>query len=146
MADNNGNRKDPFVTFRFKIECDKVIAGGFSECSGLQVETEVETYREGGLNEYVHKFPKGTKYGTITLKRGVIDSDELRNWHKKIVAGTPNQRKNISILLMDNTGNTTKRWNLKEALPIKWSTSEFKAGDSIVLVESLELIHHGFTK
>jgi len=146
MADNNVIRKDPYVSFRFKIECDKVIAGGFSECSGLQVETEVETYREGGLNEYVHKLPKGSKYGTITLKRGIIDSDELWSWHNKIVTGAPHQRKSISILLMDNTGKTAKRWNLREALPTKWSTSQFKADGSSILVESLELIHHGFTK
>ncbi len=69
--------KDPYIAFRFKIELKGIIEAGFSECSGLQVETEVEEYREGGINDFVHKFPKMSKYQTITLKRGLTDSQEL---------------------------------------------------------------------
>ena len=143
---NNKRKQDPYLAFRFKIQFDGIISGGFSECSGLQVETEVEDHREGGLNEYVHKLPKGTKYGTITLKRGFIDSDDLWKWHQNVITGESKQRKNVSIILMDSLGKTKHQWDIHEALPIKWSTSEFKAEANAILVETLELVHHGFEK
>jgi phage tail-like protein len=134
------------VSFRFRIEFDSVIAGGFTECSGLQVETEVEEHREGGLNEFSHKLPKGTKYGTITLKRGFIDTTDLWDWNQKVIAGQTRQRKNLSIILLDSEGNDKIRWDVREALPVKWSSSEFKSDGNTVMVESLELVHHGFVR
>ena len=136
----------PYVSFRFRIEFDKVIAGGFMECSGLQVETEVEEHREGGLNEYAHKLPKGTKYGTITLKRGLIDTTDLWDWNQKVIAGQTKQRKDLSIILLDSQGNDKIRWDVHEALPVKWSSSELKSDGNTVMVETLELVHHGFVR
>lgn len=136
----------PYVSFRFRIEIDNVIAGGFTECSGLQVETEVEEHREGGLNEFSHKLPKGAKYGTITLKRGFIDGTDLWDWNQKVIAGQTQQRKNLSIILLDGTGNDKIRWDVRDALPVKWSSSEFKSDGNTVMVETLELVHHGFVR
>lgn len=136
----------PNLAAFFRIEIKNLIAGGFSECTGLQVETEVEEHREGGLNEYSHKLPKGSKYGTITLKRGFINSDELWTWNQNVVAGIPNQRKDLSIILTDRQGKDICRWNVSNALPVKWNSSEFKADANTVLVETLELVHHGFAK
>ncbi len=136
----------PYVSFRFRIEFDNVIAGGFSECSGLQVETEVEEHREGGLNEFSHKLPKGTKYGTVTLKRGFVDAADLWDWNENVIAGKSKQRKNLSIILLDSLGNDKIRWDVREALPVKWNSSEFKADGNTVMVETLELVHHGFVR
>ena len=139
-------KQDPFPAFRFKIETDGVISGGFAECSGLGVEIEVEEYREGGLNEYTHKLPKGTKYGTVILKRGFIDSEVVWKWHKNVIEGKTMQKKNVSILLLDSLGDEKHRWNIMEALPVKWSLSDLKADSNAVLVETLEFVHNGFTK
>ena len=73
---------DPLSAFRFKVEIEGVIEAGFSECSGLQVETEIEEIREGGLNEFVHKLPKGFKHVNLTLKHGLTTSDTLYRWHE----------------------------------------------------------------
>jgi phage tail-like protein len=136
----------PYLSFRFRVEFDNVIAGGFSECTGLLVETEVEEHREGGLNEFTHKLPKGTKYGTLTLKRGFLDTTDLWDWHENVVAGQTQQRKNLSIILLDGEGNDKIRWDVREALPVKWSSSEFKSDGNTVMVETLELVHHGFVR
>ena len=42
---------------------------GFSECSGLDVTLEVMEYKEGGVNDYVHKFPTRASHSNLTLKR-----------------------------------------------------------------------------
>jgi phage tail-like protein len=149
MADEvsqNRTPPDPYTSFRFTIEIGQVISGGFSECAGLNVETEVEEVREGGVNEYTHKLPKNTKYGAITLRRGFIDSDVLWNWHRDVIAGKPQQRKSISILLLDGQGNAKHRWNVTDALPVKWNCSDLKSDGNTILVETLELVHHGFSK
>lgn len=142
----NDRANYPNLAAFFRIEVKNLIVGGFSECTGLQVETEVEEHREGGLNEYSHKLPKGSKYGTITLKRGFVNSDELWTWNQNVVAGVSNQRKDISIILTDRQGQDICRWNVSKALPVKWNSSEFKADANAVLVETLELVHHGFAK
>ncbi len=35
-------RKDPYLSFRFLVEIDGLVVGGFPEVSGIQAETEVE--------------------------------------------------------------------------------------------------------
>ena len=54
-----GLRIDPYQSCNFVVEIEGILAGGFSELSGLQVETEAFEYREGGLNEYTRRFEIG---------------------------------------------------------------------------------------
>ena len=136
---------DPLVSFRFKVEVDNVIQAGFSECSGLQVETEVEEVREGGVNEFIHRIPKGSKHVNLTLKHGITDSDALWNWHKDVVSGQKKvERKMVSVLLLDAQGQEKWRWSFQGAYPVKWVGPELKADSSAVAIETLELAHHGF--
>ncbi|MBN2824210.1 MAG: phage tail protein [Campylobacterales bacterium] len=44
---------------------------GFNQISEVSLETEVETYREGGQNNLLHSFPNGTSAGSITLSHGL---------------------------------------------------------------------------
>src|SRR6266700_7895774 len=57
-----GGRRDPYLSYNFAVEIEGLVAGGFSEVSGLQTEIEVQEYREGGVNEYVHKRAGPAKY------------------------------------------------------------------------------------
>ena len=75
-----GKRFDPFPTFKFHVEVGDITEGAFSDCNGLEISTELHEYKEGGVNEYVHKIPGRTKYSNITLKRGFATSNELFNW------------------------------------------------------------------
>ncbi len=140
-----GERNDPFLGYRFRVEIDGIISAGFAECCGIQMETEVEEYREGGINDYVHKLVKITKYTNLTLKRGLTDSDELWNWYQDVVMGKV-KRKNCSIILLDGEGNEGWRWNFKEAYPVKWTGPSLKADSKVVAIETLELTHTGFTR
>jgi len=138
-------RKDPYLNYRFRVEIDGIISGGFAECSGLQAETEYEEYREGGVNNYVHRLPKVTKYPNLTFKRGITDSEELWKWYQDVVMGKI-QRKNGSIILLDSEGNEKWRWNFKGAYPVKWTGPDLKADSNTVAFETLELTHTGITK
>lgn len=143
---NVGKRKeDPCLNFRFLLEIEGLIRGGFSEVSGLQVETETEDYQEGGVNSFVHKLLKGTKYPNLVLKRGITDSDVLLKWHQDIVSGKI-EPKNIFIIILDYEGQEMLQWKCKEAYPVKWTGPDFKADGNNVAIETLELVHRGMEK
>jgi len=137
--------KYPYLSFRFQVEIQGLLVGGFSEVSGLQAETDLEIIEEGGVNDYVHKLPKKTKHPNLILKRGIADSEALWKWHKNVSSGKI-ERKSGSIILLDNEGNPKWRWNFKEAYPVKWMGPELKAETSTVAVESVELAHNGLEK
>ena len=46
--------------------------GGFQECSGLEVEMDVQEYLEGGFNNGVIRRIGRAKYSPIVLKRGMF--------------------------------------------------------------------------
>ena len=102
--------KDPYVSFRFRLEIDKIQVASFSECTGLQMETSVFEYKEGGNNHTTLKFPEHTAYGNITLKRGITNSNELINWQRDVANGRfnkrPRQESNFSIILLDEKENS----------------------------------------
>jgi len=135
-------RVDPYLSFRFKVEIDGLIVGGFSDVSGLEIQVETEDYQEGGNNEYIHKLPKTSKYPNLILKRGLSDSEVLWKWQLEVRQGQVN-RKNVRILLLDSIGQESLSWRCVEAYPVKWTGPEFKGDGSSIAIESLELVHRG---
>jgi phage tail-like protein len=140
-----GVRTDPYQVFNFLVEIEGILAGGFSECSGLQVETEYFDYREGGVNDYVHRFAGPTKYPPLTLKRGLTQIDGLWSWHQDVVTGKI-ERKNGTIYLLDKQGIPVMWWDVKEAFPVKWTGPDLRASSNEVAFESVELAHRGLSR
>jgi len=138
-----GGRIDVLSTFRFVVELDGLIVGGFSEVSGLEAQTDVEEYQEGGLNSFVHRLPKGTKYSNIVLKRGLSAESSLWNWYAGVIAGKF-QRKSGAIIMRSESSIEVCRWNFFGAYPVKWDGPQLNATRSEVAIESLELAHNGF--
>src|SRR6266480_6402111 len=61
---------------------------GFQECSGLDASMEVFEYKEGGVNDYVHKFPTRASFANITMRHGMTKLyDDLWKWHRGFVEG-----------------------------------------------------------
>jgi phage tail-like protein len=138
-----GARHDPTLSFNFAVEIDGVFAAGFSEASGLQAEIEVQEYREGGVNEYIHKRAGPARYpSNLILKKGITDSTQLWSWYCNVLQGNI-QRQSLAVVLMDSTGTETRRWTFKNAYPVKWAGPDFKAQSSEVAIESMELAHEG---
>ena len=136
-------RTDPYVGSHFFIEVEGIDHGGFSECTGLDVQTEVLEYAEGGNNGFVHKLPGRTKFANIVLKHGVTDSTALWEWYQNVLRGKI-ERKDVSVVLYSNSQEEARRWNVREAFPVKWTGPAFNAGSAQAAIETLELAHHGF--
>lgn len=148
---SNKSRQDPFLSHKFLVMIEGLLVAGFSEISGLQAETETEEVREGGVNDYVHKLPKGTKYPNLILKKGMTVSNELWDWHRKVVAGKI-KRKTIYIILYNTKQTGSHDWDydnmyqIIEAFPVKWSGPDLKSEGNTVALETLEIAHHGIKK
>lgn len=130
-------------SYRFMVELDGLLVAGFSEVGGLAVETDTEEYAEGGLNQFVHRFPSRTKHVPLSLKRGMTLSDELWNWYADVVEGQI-ERKSGSIILYNERDQEFRRWNFYDAYPTKWSGPDLNASASEIAVEYIELTHNGF--
>ncbi|PRX67825.1 phage tail-like protein [Cohnella sp. SGD-V74] len=128
--------------FRFAVELDGMLVAGFSEAHGLESQIEYEEIREGGVNGYVHRLPKGVRNSTIMLKRGLSSSQELWNWYAQASQGTVT-RKSGSIILYKQDGAELCRWNFFDAYPVKWSGPGLIASSSEVAIETIELVHNG---
>jgi phage tail-like protein len=137
-----GKRVDPYLNCNFLVEIDGITQAWFRECSGLDSSTDPVEYREGGENSAVRKLPGRTKYSDIVLKRGITDSDELWKWRKSVVDGKA-ERKNGSIVLLDDAGEEKLRWNFVKAWPSKWEGPSFNATANEVAVEGLTIAHEG---
>lgn len=136
------SRNDVVGAYRFMVELDGIFSAGFSEVSGLQAETEVEEYWEGGQNAFVHRLPKKTTYPPLVLKRGITDTSLLWDWYLAVVSGTI-VRQTGSIVLLDQSGDEVCRWNFFDAYPVKWVGPELNASQSGVAIETVELVHNG---
>lgn len=158
-------QEDPFTGFMYRLTLGHIEIAGYSECTGLEMETKVFEYPEGGLNFHTLKFPERTNVKNIVLKRGLTVSHDLFDWYLDVANGTfshANQRpsahdqaghsseaseqdnsRRISIAIVNASGETTKEWLLRRAFPIKWIGPDLKATDNSVAFETIELAHEG---
>jgi phage tail-like protein len=137
-------RQDPLRGFRFILEIDAIASGGFTRVKGLTRELKHESYREGGVNEYEHKLITQVTYPVLVLERGLA-LDDLWNWAQDAADGNVT-RKTLRIRLQDEANEKAWAWQIQSAIPVKWSASDLDAQTSPVVMESLELAHHGLRR
>jgi len=138
-------RNDPAPAFRFTVRFDNFPPGGFSDCSGLQMETEVQEYREGGVNTHTWRFVTRSKQANLTLKRGIVNKT-LWDWFQDIARGKM-QFRNGSILVNDPSGGDDLiEFQILQAFPVKWSGPDLSAGQNNLAVETVEFAHQGLQR
>lgn len=139
-----GERNDPYRNFRFRVEIDGIQIAGFAEATIPDSTTDATDYREGTDLPFQRKLSGLTKYGNITLKRGLTDSIDLYDWKKLVEdSGAITARKNISLILIDEEGNDKAQWDINEAWPTKYDSSDFSAKANDVVIETFEIVHEG---
>ena len=137
-------RTDPLPRFNFLVEIEGIKRAGFMTVTGLEEESEVREYREGGDNTTVRKLAGLNSFAPIVLEMGSTFDTELWDWRQKIrKKGAQGNRKPISIVQQDESRNEVKRWNIFDAWPSKFTAPEFDASSSENAVESVEIQHEG---
>jgi len=141
------NRKDPFRGFRFLVEIDGIVQAGFSDVTIPDATTDAVDYREG-TDQFTRKLLGQTKHGNVTLKWGITDSMELyEKWYKLVLQGKmASARRNMAIILMDDEGAPSARWEFENAWPIKYKAPDLSAKGNDVAIETLDIVHEGMKR
>jgi phage tail-like protein len=150
-------------TFRFRVTLSKSVPGtalmpdslgdgGFQECSGLEIEMDVQEYVEGGRNNgTVRRVGRG-KYTNIVLKRGMFFDDggrvnrDLWRWLQGVLEGLrPVARYNglIEVLSGDATDTVKATWGFARGLPAKVTGPTLNARTGEIAIEELHIAHEG---
>lgn len=139
------SRLDPFRSFNFRLEIDGTAVAAFSDVSGIGSDGDVVPYRTGmDIPLTNRQLPGLRKFTPITLSRGMINDSTLWDWYANISNGSPDRR-NGTIVLMDEQRNDVLRWHFENAWPNKITGPTLKAGGNEVAVESVDLVHEGLT-
>lgn len=117
----------------------------FQSVSGLSVEYDMEEYKEGGENRFVHKLPVRTKYADLVLKRGMLTDSEVIKWFLNAFRDREFEPKEVSVILMNEKSEPLRTWNVSHAVPRKWVVSDLNANENSVVVETMELSYRYFT-
>lgn len=145
-------RDNPYGAFNYLVSLggdqgdgsEGAIVGGFSDCSGLGFEVSYSDYRNGNERvNTVRHVPNTFKVDEITLKRGLVGSDDLFRWLKGVREGTADPR-NVTVTLLDEARNPVVTFTLNRAQPKKYTGPTLAAkGGGEVAMEELHLVHEG---
>ena len=148
------------VGFHFAVEfiglgqTNQSIDARFQSVSGLDVQMQTETIREGGENRFEHLIPTRRNYSNLVLKRGLLSpasASAVTAWCKHafdqlfLEVVQPIQPIDMVVNLLNEEHNVLMMWEIKHAWPVKWSFGELNAERSEVLIETLELHYNRFT-
>ena len=131
---------------KFKVEIEGIASSAFSEVSGIDADVSVVDYRPG--NDKApgpRKLPGEAHFSNIVLKRGMTSDLSLWEWMQKTLDGKV-ERKNGSVVLLDEAGTEKIRWNFSEAWPSKWTGPAFNSTGNNVAIETLEITHEEISR
>ncbi|WP_416438315.1 phage tail protein [Phnomibacter sp. MR] len=143
---NNEPGNWPLPKFYFAVQFGDDAPLRFQEVTGLNAESQVIEYRHGNSPVFATtKMPGLVKYGNVTLKKGIFNSDsKLWDWMKEIKMNSI-ERMTVTISLLDENDSPTITWTLANAWPTKISSSDITSDGDEVAVETLEIAHEGLT-
>ena len=174
---NSSLATDPLRGFRFiasftpakdtSVFSNKITTGwigGFTNISGLSINTQAIQYREGGYNTTVHQVPGMTTFVPVTFTRGVLyGNDQEMTWMRGLFAASQGAglnaansanrgfRTDIVIQVNDhpNTDLTVDAPKMAFKVHNAWITSlrysDLDATNGAILFETMELVHEGIS-
>lgn len=133
----------PLPAFSFTVEWGGTRVG-FTEVAGLTQENQAIEYREGSFPEYSSiKMPGLRKFSNVTLKRGVIKSDnDFAKWLSTVKLNQV-ERRDLVISLLNEEHSPVMTWKIHNAFPVKVEGPGLKSTGNEVAIESIELAHEG---
>ncbi|MGO9428652.1 phage tail protein [Rhodoblastus sp.] len=152
----------PFTSFNFEVALTMqqpdplglpapFCNGAFSECDGIEMTMEPKTVREGGNNTQQIHLVGPVSYGTLTLKRGMTNNQDLWVWFNAVVgnpsAPTPARGAlaNAVITMCDSAQKPQAKFNLQDCLPIKLKAAPMNAKDGGVAIEEIHIAYSSFS-
>ena len=146
---------------------DVIAKGGFQECTGLEIEMDVQEYLEGGRNDGVIRRAGRAKFPVIVLKRGMFfqpersddgplsagapdPSDENRaqhdfwKWMQDVIGGERPIRRYDGIVYVKSADNRVRAtWVFERGLPAKVKGPDLNGKTGEIAIEELHIAHEG---
>jgi phage tail-like protein len=122
-----------------------VCSGAFAECTGLEATMEPKVIKEGGNNYGNAQRAGPITFATVVLKRGISTDRGLWEIFNAISSGMYAPRMQVTITLMDGSGDPAISWQLDRAMPIKFKFGDLNAKGTEVGIEELHLVHEGIS-
>lgn len=131
--------------YRFRVEIGGVALARFCDVFFPESSNDAVEYSDG---VYSPRKQAGSLINkNLILKRGVTASMELYNWHKLVEQGKPSvARRNISVILMDETFRDAARWEFSNAWPIKYEGPDLTAQGNDVAIETIEIVSESWER
>ena len=147
--------------------------GGFTNVSGLNINTQSIQYREGGYATTVHQIPGMTTFNPITFTRGVLyGNDQAITWMRGLFTAAQGSGLNSSVINNPSnnpisqganfrvdvilTVNQHPNTNATADIPVMrfkihnaWITNlaftDLDATNGAILFETMQLVHEGLS-
>ena len=140
-------RDRPYAQFNFLVDLGTGATDGpeaaFQECGPIAASVDVIEYRNGNDRDNSPRKLAGlTRYGDVTLRRGVIGSLGLYEWLDQLRRGDPAGLRDVVISLQseDRTA-VAMAWRLVRARPVRYATGPLHARGADVAIEELTLAY-----
>lgn len=137
----------PPVGFHFRVEFVNIGNDNdirFQSVAGLNVEYDMEAFKEGGENRFEHKLPVRTKYPDLALKRGMLTDSKVIDWCLDAFRNRVFRPCQVNVSLLNEKHEPLRTWQVMRAWPKKWAVSDLNASENAIVVETLELSYSHF--
>ena len=128
----------------FALEIDALTLGWFTGCSGLSLEFDVTTYKEGNGKKVIErKRPGKPKYSEV-VAQARLHHQQGRSTTGSRRSSTPRRRRRTRrrrSCIYDRQQTECARFSLEACWPSKMSVSDLSSGSDDVMVEELTIQH-----
>ncbi len=120
----------------------------FQEVAGISKQLGIEEVVSGGENRFKYRLPSTSSSQNLVLKRALVpEGSTLIDWCINSIDGgfsAPIQTNDVSVSLLDASGDILVMWTFHKAYPIKYSVSDLKSQENAIVIESIELAYTYF--
>ena len=137
----------PMPKFYFSVDIDDLTDLPFLEISGLEIEADNISYRHGNDPSFgTIQMPGIKKSGNLILKKGVFANDDIFQALISKIALNTYKRMTVVIRLLDETTEARMTWQINNAFPLKYTSTDMNSEASEAAIETLEFTHQGISK
>ena len=137
----------PMPKFYFSVDIDDLTDLPFQEVSGLEVEADNISYLHGNDPSFgTIQMPGIKKSCNLILKKGVFANETLFNSLISKIRLNTYKRMTVVIRLMDETTEPRMTWEINNAFPLKYTSTDMNSESSEAAIESIEFSHQGISR
>jgi phage tail-like protein len=139
----------PFTAFSFEVVLtlaepldgvgDPVCQGAFAECDGIEMSIEPKSVVAGGATDVQVHLTGPTRYGQLTLRRGMTTTPDLWAWMAAVTVPGRAVTADGQITLYDGAHQPQASFALAGCLPVRLRGPALHAQTGLVAIEELGL-------